>query len=498
MKKVISLLAIALGLSSCEQYLDINQDPNSPSVANVTADMIFPAAEMNLAASYGNYLRIVGGYYAQHYVQNYGTSNYLDYSQFKMSATRSSSTYSQLYSRVLKNLETVRGQAEEAEEWGSYLAATTLRVFALQALADAYGETPYTKSLDIENLSPNYDDGSTVYNGILAELDAALEKAAPSDLVCVNFLFGTNTADEWIKFAKALKLKILMRMSSVSDVQAKLAALIAEDDFPAEDVAWDDCWTDEKGKASPFYQEEYATYFGSTQTNVMANIAYMRTLTGSNDARKEKFFAPNSKDSSYTGGVSGTNFSTSQEYQASYFCRPRFAYNMPVYLITVSEVEFFLAEYYARYGGDAEAHYKAAIDASFASAGATGASDIYQSGAAYEWDNSDWKRLIGIQKWVALGGTNNFEAWCELRRLKYPAFGSVTGAELYTVSDITADAYDPEKLEPGALYTPIEYNTDLGAGKVLQRLRYAESSSSRNSNAPANKGDATPVFWAVE
>ena len=494
MKKIFSLLAVVLGLSSCDQYLDVNTDPNSPSEENVSADMVFPAAEMNLAASYGNFLRIVGGYYAQHYAQNFGTSNYVDYSQFRMSATRSSSTYTQLYSRVLKNLETVRRQSEEAEDWGAYLAATTLRAFTFQVLVDAYGETPYSESLDVENLAPKYDDGAAVYDGILAELNAALDKAAPSDLVCTNFLFGTNTAQEWIQLAKALKLKILMRSSNVKNVQPELAALIAEDDFPDTDVAWDDCWADETGKANPFYQEEYATYFGSNQVNVVANIAYMQTLAG--DGRREAFFAPNTS-SAYTGGVSGTNFSTSSAYVAAYFCRPRFAYNMPVYLITVSEVEFFLAEYHARYGAsaDAEVHYQAAINASFESAGATGAEAIYTTGG-YAWSNADYQRLIGIQKWVALGGVNNFEAWCELRRLKYPAFGSVSGEDIYDVSNATSNAYDPELCVAGTLYTPITYNTDLGANKVLQRLRYAESSSSRNSSAPANKGDATPVFWA--
>ena len=493
MKKIISLFVIILGFTSCEQYLDINKDPNSPSEENVSSSMIFPAAEMNLAASYGNFLRIIGGYYAQHYAQNFGTSNYVDYSQFRMSATRSSSNYTQLYSRTLKNLETVRQQSETAEEWGTYLAATTLRAFTFQVLVDAYGETPYTESLDVSNISPEYDSGPTVYGGILAELNTALSKVATSDIVCTNFLFGTTTAEEWIKFAKALKLKILMRTSNVENVQADLAALIAEDDFPDSDVAWDDCWADETGKANPFYQEEYATYFGSNQVNVVANIAYMQTLN--NDARKEKFFTPNTS-SVYTGGVSGTNFSTSQAYNANYFCRPRFAYDMPVYLITVSEIEFFLAEYHARYGtsADAQAHYQAAIEASFASAGATGASDIYTS--EYPWNNADYRRLIGIQKWVALGGVNNFEAWCEMRRLKYPTFGSVSGEDIYDVTNATASAYRPELCVAGTLYTPIQYNTDLGANKVLQRLRYAESSSSRNSNTPANKGDATPVFWA--
>lgn len=48
MKKIIltGALALSLGLASCDNYLDINQSPNSPAVENLTASMIFPGAEM--------------------------------------------------------------------------------------------------------------------------------------------------------------------------------------------------------------------------------------------------------------------------------------------------------------------------------------------------------------------------------------------------------------------------------------------------------------------
>jgi hypothetical protein len=456
--------------------------------------MIFPGAEMNLAASYGDYLRIVGGYLSEQYAQDFGTSNYLDYSQFGVSATRSSGTYTQLFSRTLKNLQTVRDQAQSSEEWGTYLAATTLRVFTYQVLVDAYGSTPYTEALDVNNLTPKYDDGLTIYQGILGELNDALSKVSSSDLVCTNLLFGNSKVDEWVKLANALKLKILMRMSNVEDVQSELASLIQENNFPTSNVAWSGFWADEPGKANPFYQEEFAIYFGSTQVNVVANLAYMQTMLKSNDARVSKFFETNDAGD-YTGGVSGTNFSTSSTYKSSYFCRPVATFDMPVNLIAVSEIEFFKAEYYARYGSsaDAETHYKAAIDASFADAGlsAADAADVYNN--QYPWNNSNYQELIGIQKWIALGGTNNFEAWCEMRRLKYPEFGSVSGPDIY---DEGNDVYSPELYVAGTLYTPIKYNTQLGAGKILQRFRFAESSSNRNNNAPANEGDGTPVFWA--
>ena len=148
MKKIIAILAVALCISSCDSYLDINQDPNSPSEGAITASGIFPGVEMNLANSYGNFLRITGGYYAQYYAQLFGTGNYLDFSQFTMSATRSSGTYSALNGRCLSNLKTIRELSSASEDWGTYLAATTLHAFIYQVLVDTYGEVPYSEGLE--------------------------------------------------------------------------------------------------------------------------------------------------------------------------------------------------------------------------------------------------------------------------------------------------------------------------------------------------------------
>ena len=62
MKKIFlaSLLVLGLVATSCDDYLDINQDPNSPTEENMTPNMMLPAAEMNVAHSYGDYLRTVG------------------------------------------------------------------------------------------------------------------------------------------------------------------------------------------------------------------------------------------------------------------------------------------------------------------------------------------------------------------------------------------------------------------------------------------------------
>ncbi len=505
MKKLAILSTIFLGMAiaSCDSYLDINQDPNSPSEENMTPSIMMPAAEMGLAATYGNLLRIPGGYFSQHYAHMFGTSNYVDYSQFTMSPVRSGSAYSQLNRVTLNNLKSVMDMAEKNEEWGTYLAATTLRCFTIQALVDCYGDLPYTEALDLSISSPHYDEGSVVYDGILKELDNALAKASAGDDVATNFLYKGQTAANWIKFANALKLKILSRESGVANVDAQIAAIISEGNLPDEDVAYTSCWSNEVGQMNPYYSEEFSTSFGSTQVNVTANLALVGTMQLKNadgdvvyeDPRLAAFFDTNSSGE-FTGGVSGTNFSTTDDYKSAYWCRPKMAYNSPVYLITKSEVEFFIAEYFAKKGDAAQAaaHYAAAVEASFASAGVDGADEYI---ARNPYDQGSYKKVLGIAKWVALAGVNNFESWCELRRLRYPAFGTVTGAQLYNVD---TDAYAPQLYQPGTLYTPIQVDGNIGSNHIIERWPYPSTSTSSNGNAPKfeNADYLKPIFWAQQ
>ena len=501
MKKfaIISTIVLGLTTASCDSYLDINEDPNSPAESNMTTDILFPAAEMNLVGSYGDFARITGGYFAQYYVQTFATSNYLDFSQFSMSATRSSSFYSQINQRALKNLQTVLSLAKQKEEWGTYLAATTLRAFAYQVLVDAYGEVPFSEAFDAGNATPKYDEGADIYAAVIGEIDEALEKVNTGDRVATNFLFPGENAANWIKFAKALKLKLLTRESGVTNVDSQIEALIKEGDFPTEDVAYKGCWKDENGALSPFYAEEFSSKWGSNQVNVVANVAIIGTMQQKDangdieysDPRLPAFFKKNDSGD-YVGGISGTNFSTTKSYKESYWCRPEASFDMPVYMLTVAETEFFIAEHYAKAGNanQAEVHYNAAVEASCATAGVGGASTVI---AKFPYNQSNYKQSIGVQKWISLAGVNTYEGWCEARRLDYPAFGTVTGRQMYNETD--DDSFKPELYVPGTFYTPIKVDDKVGQGKLMERWIYAESSSARNSKSPEFSGYTVPVFW---
>ncbi len=500
MKKLYIMSAVALGLAAtgCDDYLDINTDPNSPSDDVVTTSMIMPAVEMNLAASYGDFMRITGGYFAQHYAQNFGTSNYVDYSAFYMSATRSSSTYTQMMLRVIGNANTIKEKATKQNDWGTYLAASTLRVFAYEALVDCYGEMPYSEAFT-DNNSPKYEDGQVIYTGLIEELNEALSKASVSNSVCTNFLYSGKTASPWIQFANSLKLRLLTRGGDALGAQAALDALVAEGNFITSDVQWAKCWTEESGSESPFYAEEFASNFGSTQINVVANIAILGTMIQSSytDPRTAAFWQKGSNGnyngyiSSNTQIIQGTVDASGTTCDAAYFSRPVASFDMPVVILSLSDVEFYLAEYFAKKNdaANAKAHYEAAIKASFAAAGVSGAAENI---AQYPYDQANWKKTIGLAKWIANAGFNGFEAWCEMRRLKQPAFSEQKGTNF----DNNSKSFDPSSYEPGTIYTPRDVRSEIGAKNYLQRWPYPESSTSRNSNAPKFPGHTTPVFWA--
>lgn len=154
MKKILLASALLLGVSftSCNSYLDINTDPNSPAEENVETSMLMPAIEMNTASSYGNFLRIAGGFHAQQYAAL--IRNKQLFGLFKVQHV-GYSLYRNLYIKSIKKhyriLKTLLIKSAEQEDWGTYLAGTVLRAFVYEALVDCYGEVPYTEALDLEN-----------------------------------------------------------------------------------------------------------------------------------------------------------------------------------------------------------------------------------------------------------------------------------------------------------------------------------------------------------
>ena len=424
-----------LGLTSCT--LDINQNPNA--ISNASNDDVFPTAEMNLAATVAVGFNMNGGYNAEIYAQNAGCSNYLKYSQFEVTATNTAGSYTQLYTRILQQLQVVLNQSENLPN--NVLAATALRAYTYQLLVDAYGETPYSEALTTIT-QPKYDDGADVYAGIIKELEDAKSKVNDKDLVCKNILFGKRTAtttkvDEWVKFANTVLLKLYMRESKVVDNKAKIAALIAEDNFITEDVVYNKCWDDSEGSYSPLFAEsktianDLTLNYGITATVKSEGVNDLRLYANWKDGNK-----------GLIGGVSGSNLSSEMS-------------------------------------------------------GTNGVDDVSAAvtSEAYPYDSTNPMKNIGIQKWIHYASAlMGFEGWCELRRIGYPAFSDQKAEDIIT-NDVSKFNAVPQYYEVGTLYTPKSVFNEVGAKKLRQRFDYSESSTQYNKNVPATKAPTEPIFW---
>lgn len=535
MKKIIiSIFAVlALTATSCNKWLDINYNPNA--VSEVDNGLVFPSIELNLLNASGFYGHMLGSFFVENYSIKPGGPQYLGFGHWDTSSISGGMSpgytnyfYQDLFTKVIGNASSIRKTAEAEENWGDYLVATVMRVYGYQLLVDAFGEVPYSEAFDVSNLAPKYDEGKDIYAGIISELDTALAKVSASDKASDNMLFSSSSdINNWIKFANALKLRLLMRESGVADVQSQLSALVAQNNFPTSDIGFVGCWTNQAGLDNPVFSEivRIRGDVGTGRTiEVCAHMALTTAMMDVNDGRLPAIFNKSVKYDNYEGDF--IDEQQSKEIDAGYFGKKadkdqentfaelKITYNTPVYLLIVAETEFFLAEYYAKFGNDnskAKEHYEKAIDASFATHGVSGASDIYAPGSKYAWDASKYQELIGIQKWIALANINGFESWCEVRRTGYPAFGPMTGKQIYAVwkdladkniadgkanpTPLAADLIEKDAIVPGTIFTPVNV-VGLADNTMIGRLMYATSSTSTNTNAPKQKDPATKVFWA--
>src|SRR5437867_3566701 len=83
----ISLMFIgiaAIAITSCKKQLDINTDPNNPSLEQLTPKLVFPAGVASVAGRVGGHMAILGGIWAQFYAQGTTASQFREIDAFNV------------------------------------------------------------------------------------------------------------------------------------------------------------------------------------------------------------------------------------------------------------------------------------------------------------------------------------------------------------------------------------------------------------------------------
>src|SRR4029077_12871684 len=105
---LLGLLSLLLLVTACKKALDINQDPNNPSLDNGNPRLVFPAAVMATAGMEGGDLALLGGIWGEYVTQSALANQYKNIDAYDF---RSPDAYNGLFTGGLKNYQFVINKA---------------------------------------------------------------------------------------------------------------------------------------------------------------------------------------------------------------------------------------------------------------------------------------------------------------------------------------------------------------------------------------------------
>jgi Starch-binding associating with outer membrane len=432
------LTTTALTISCTKSYLDINDNPNSVTDANVTPELIFPAGATGVATRGGSrnfdvinnwvgYTSAPGDFAIQQ-----------DETSYNFDRTGYEALWQNHYN-VLFDLEQTKTKALAKSDQVLAGAAMILSVKLWQELVDLYGDIPYTEAFHPETtLRPKFDKAELVYKLLNERLDQAISYMGgtqkltfPSTVSSV--LFGgvagsASNQNNWIKFANTLKLRLLIHASTTPGTgtvpgitpATEYAKIVAQGGIltAGQTVSVNPGFLNAAGKQSYFWASYgFAPSGSDANTSIRANKYIVNRLAG--DPRLNRIFA----NPSAGGGVTGTTYGQaapanpdgkhSSKFGAGLLGSP----SQNAWILTSVESLFLKAEGVANglIPGTPSTAYDAAITESFAFYGATGAA-AYISANPYSGIANGSPSSLIYQKYLALVGLDAVETYTDLRR----------------------------------------------------------------------------------
>lgn len=454
-KRTLGILAVALVMvSSCKNYLDVNNNPNQATDA--PAELVLPAALANTGAyvtTYFPFLNLWMGYW--NWSGNYSIAltdkNYQFTNRFSDETISGSGRVIHIWDDAYTTLKNYNAVDTKAAATGSYYTqgmAKIMKALHFQYLVDTYGNVPYTSALQgTANIQPTYDDAQAIYEDLFKQIDAALALFQQADATVAaggtvispgtNDIMFAGKIDQWRKFGNTLKLRMLLRQSERADrqafIQAQLAILKASPyGFlgAGENAGINPGYTNSANLQNPFY----GTYgYQVNGSNIEAYNVYKANKYGidfyeqANDPRLGAYYTP-------VGG-SGSTYDATNFGTIDPLVNSAVSGIGPGVLQSVSQASVILSSHESLFmqaeaaqrgwiSGDPKTFYQSAITESFKNVGLT--ADAAVTYYSQEVDNVGWDtstdKLTAIitQKWASENGLAPFEAWSDYRRLGLP------------------------------------------------------------------------------
>jgi len=213
--------ALSLSVTSCSnEYLDVNENPNSVQAEKITPDLIIPGAITQAYRTQAGTMMQFGNLMMNSWAGNSYSFGGPFAREFNL-ATVDNTFYTGiwgLYPRIA-NFAQVEAYPNANHKYDQYVAiAKIMKAYYMQYIVDLYGDAPFSEAFKgQENLSPKYDNDSDIYKSLITNLEEAnaLIAANQGDEPTTDVVFGGDM-DLWRKFSNTIKLRMLLRMSKVT------------------------------------------------------------------------------------------------------------------------------------------------------------------------------------------------------------------------------------------------------------------------------------------
>ncbi|SFH31234.1 SusD/RagB family nutrient-binding outer membrane lipoprotein [Pontibacter chinhatensis] len=337
-----------------------------------------------------------------------------------------SSTWNTYY-RWLTNIKEMHAAAVAAEDPNYEAIALTLNAWVYSLLTDSFGDVPMEEAARGEEgiFNPAFNSQQEVYTKILSDLDYAstLFDKSRTMIYGTDILYG-NDVSMWQRFSNSLRLRLLLRVSKKSEINAesRMAEIINNpDQYPVFTSNAHAAILEITGIPPLISPWGRAVDF---RTGRAAAAFFIDNMNELNDPRREKFFTQaTSKDGKtqlgFKGIPSGYEGSDTQfDYTPSTMNIALVTAPMISVIMSYAEVEFIKAELAQKgiIASDAQAHYEKGVKAAIEQWGAVVPADYFENPAA-AYDGT-FERIM-LQKYLALYFTD-YQQWFEYRRTGLP------------------------------------------------------------------------------
>ena len=493
-KFLLIIISIALFLGSCDDFGDLNDDPNNPSNLDDNPELLLTAVSRDLVNRMVAAAWSEGDLQAQYLARIVFTS----FDLFQWGSE--SDVWNQVYNSGtdIQNIYTI---AKNKENTSYQAVALILKSWMFQILTDMWGYAPYSEAFQgktMDNFTPVYDSPEQIYKSILSDLDSANLLLSGSSLPAIDGdIIYDGDLDGWRRFANSLQLRALTRLSNVESetdipvVEWFVKILSDPVTYPLIDDNSSNAtlkYLASSPNAHPITAEN--SYRSGSFDEYRLSETFQTVLQAYDDPRIKVLFDPieNSTDENpiWDGMINGMVDGDAYVYKGGSAYLSRFSYAfyespnaLEGMMMLASEVKFMIAEAAVRYPevaaiADAQTNYEEGITLNFDYWGVD-MPDDYLTRAS---NNNDWTvpvaydgklETILTQKWIGLFYTD-FQGFCEYKRTGYPGI-------IKPGPDVLLNKY-PSRFE---------YPTDEQA---LNAESYAEAISKQGPDKIS-----TPVWW---